>query len=425
MTVGDGYVVVAETEGEVVGENPGGARPLSPMRAVLGFGLVSLFADMVYEGARSLYGPVLVSLGASAAVVGLVSGVGEAMALVLRLGAGPAADRRGAHWTFTITGYAMTAICVPLLAVAPLLGSAGLVFATAIILLERTGKAVRSPSKSALLAVAATQVGRGHGFGIHKALDQVGAFAGPLLVTAVAAAAGGVFWPALAWLAVPGVLALALLLVLRVRMGTADAVVGRSAGAPAPGSWWRDTVGADLPREFFGYALAAALTTGGLAGFAVISVHLTRDLGVRPSVVPLWYAAAMLVEAVAALATGRAYDRLGPRVLSIVPVLVAAVPLVAFAGSLGLVGGGVALWGVVSGVQDSTIKALVADLVPGHRLASAYGVFAAVQGALAVVGGAAVGALLDRSVPFLVVAVALTQVAALILLGRVLPRRPG
>ena len=93
---------------------------------VLTFGVVSLFADMVYEGARSLYGPALLALGASATVVGLVTGAGEAMALVLRLVAGPTADRRGAHWAFTIAGYGLTAVCVPLLAVSPRLGAAGL-----------------------------------------------------------------------------------------------------------------------------------------------------------------------------------------------------------------------------------------------------------------------------------------------------------
>lgn len=169
---------------------------------------------MVYEGARSLYGPALLALGASAAVVGLVTGAGEAMALVLRLFAGPVADRRGAHWSFTILGYGLTAVCVPLLAVAPAAGAAGLLVGSALILAERAGKALRSPSKSALLAHAAKAVGRGRGFGVHKALDQVGAFAGPLLVAAVIAVTGSL-WAGYAWLAIPGVVALVVLVVIR------------------------------------------------------------------------------------------------------------------------------------------------------------------------------------------------------------------
>ena len=162
---------------------PTATRGWSPWRAVVGFGVVSLAADMVYEGARSVTGPLLASLGASAVLVGLVTGAGEAMALVLRLVFGSMADRTGRYWALTLGGYAMTAVCVPALAVAPfLVGGAGLALACVLILAERTGKAVRSPAKSALLAHAAAAVGFGRGFAVHKALDEVGAFAGPLLV---------------------------------------------------------------------------------------------------------------------------------------------------------------------------------------------------------------------------------------------------
>src|SRR3954468_15818365 len=98
----------------------------SPWRAVVGFGVVSLAADMVYEGARSVTGPLLGSLGASALVVGLVTGAGEGMALLLRLVSGSVADRTGRYWSLTIVGYALTAVCVPLLALTPSLGAAGL-----------------------------------------------------------------------------------------------------------------------------------------------------------------------------------------------------------------------------------------------------------------------------------------------------------
>lgn len=386
----------------------------------MGFGVVSLAADMVYEGARAMYGPALLALGASAAVVGLVTGAGEAMALVLRLVAGPAADRRGGHWSFTIAGYGLTAICVPLLAISPWLGGAGLAVAAALILAERAGKAIRSPSKSALLAHAARAVGRGRGFGVHKALDQIGAFAGPLLVAAVVGATASIWW-GFAALVVPGVVAMVLLLV--IRRAVPDVTVYDPPGAvsrepktaAAQPSWWRQAVGAQLPGDFWGYAVAAALTTGGLVTYAVIAVHLTR-LGVGAQQVPLVYAGAMAVEAVVALATGWLYDRVGPRVLLAVPVLVAAVPALAFGGSLPLVLAGVAAWGAAMGVQDSTIKALVAELVPSSTLATAYGVFAGVQGALAIAGGWLAGYLLDRSVPALVAVIAVSQLAALALM---------
>ncbi|SED08098.1 Na+/melibiose symporter [Nocardioides exalbidus] len=392
----------------------------SAWRVVWWFGFVSLAADMVYEGARSVYGPVLAALGASAVVVGLVTGAGEAVALVLRLAFGPIADRTGRYWSLTILGYGLTAVCVPLLWLAPRLGAAGLAFAATMILLERLGKAIRSPSKSALLAHVATAVGRGRGFGVHKALDQVGAFAGPLLVAAVVAASS--LWAGMAVLAVPGVVAMVLLFTLRARVPDPGVYDDPPAPATSPApdeerrGWWAEAVGAGLSGEFFRYAVAASLTTGGLVTFGIIGYHLTVDGLVPVAAVPVVYAAAMAVEAVAALVVGTVYDRTGTRVLLVVPVLVALVPALALGSALWSVLAGVVAWGFAQGVQDSTIKAVVADLVEAPRRATAYGVFAGIQGALAIVGGVAAGWLYERSLVALVVVVALTQVVALVLL---------
>ena len=205
-------------------------RSWSPWRTVVGFGVVSLAADMVYEGARSVTGPLLASLGASAVLVGLVSGAGEAMALLLRIVSGSWADRSGRYWTLTFAGYALTAICVPALAITPFVAGAGLALACVLILGERVGKAVRSPAKTALLAHAAAAVGLGRGFGVHQALDQVGAVAGPLLVAAVIAAAGAI-WPAMAVLIIPG--AVALLILVRIRRSMGDPVESRDEAAQA------------------------------------------------------------------------------------------------------------------------------------------------------------------------------------------------
>jgi MFS family permease len=393
------------------------------------FGFVSLAADMVYEGARSVYGPLLASLGATATVVGLVTGAGEAMALVLRLVFGPLADRTGRYWSLTIVGYGLTAVCVPLLAVTPFVGAAGLALASVLILLERSGKAIRSPSKSALLAHVATAVGRGRGFGVHKALDQVGALAGPLLVAAVIAAAAGAIWPAMAVLAVPGAVAMVLLLVVRSHVpdpsvydttaARADPLAAQkvSSGRGLRG-WFADAAGAHLPPSFFRFALAAGLTTGGLVTFGIIGFHLTVSGLVPVAGVPLVYAAAMGVEALAALGVGMVYDRRGGAVLYAVPVLVALVPPLALSGQLWVVLVGVAIWALAYGVQDSTVKALVAEVVEAPKRATAYGVFAGVQGAFAIVGGVGAGWLYERSLTALVVVVAVTQAVALLLLVR-------
>lgn len=424
----------------------------SPWRLVVGFGVVSLAADMVYEGARSITGPLLGTLGASALVVGLVVGAGEAAALLLRLAFGPLADRTRRYWSLTLAGYALTAVCVPLLAVTPFLGAAGLGVAVALVLAERAGKAVRSPAKSALLAQAATGTGLGRGFAVHKALDQIGAFSGPLLVAAVIAVTG-VVWPALALLALPGAAAIVVLVLLRRRAPTPDLESGHptakpeTAGAtseahrvdtppaappttpptapaqrparhparPAAGGV-RSWLGLDLPGRFFLFAAAAAAATAGLATFGMISFHATRTGLLSLPSVPLVYAAAMAAAAASALASGWLFDRWNARVLLALPLLGAAVPALAFSASTGALVAGALLWGAAGGVQDSTVKALVADLVPARRRASAYGVFAAIQGAAALAGGALAGLLYERSLAALVICLAACQVLALALL---------
>ena len=379
---------------------------------MLWLGVVSLLVDLVYEGARSITGPFLASLGASALTVGLVTGAGEAAALGFRLFSGPAADRSGRYWRWMVVGYVLTAVCVPLMALAPALGAAGLVFGCTMVLLERTGKAVRSPAKSTLLAVAARNVGRGRGFGVHKALDQTGALLGPLLVALVIAVTTQT-WAGLAVLAIPGAIALGVL-----------AWMHRHVGDPPPDPEAATLLLEPLPPTFYVYAVACALTTVGLMTFGVISFHLVNDHLVTAAVVPIVYAAAMGAEAVASLGTGFAYDRIGSSTLLVLPVVVAAVPVLVFTDRVGLAVTGVVLWGAATGVQDSTVKALVADLVPIGRLATAYGVFAAFQAVAALVGGVLAGWLYDEQRSALVSVIGGAQLLALVLLVRVLTSRP-
>jgi MFS family permease len=380
-------------------------------RTVLWLGVVSLLVDLVYEGARSITGPFLASLGASALTVGLVTGAGEAAALGFRLFSGPRADRSGRYWRWMVVGYALTAVCVPLMALAPALGAAGLTFGAAMVLLERTGKAIRSPAKSVLLAVAAKEVGRGRGFGVHKALDQTGAFLGPLLVAGVVAVTAHQ-WAGLLVLAVPGAVALGVLAWMHRYVGDPRHESTTAAGVPLE----------RLPGTFYVYAVACSMITVGLMTFGVISFHLVHEHLVAAAVVPVVYAAAMGAEAVASLGTGFAYDRVGGATLLALPVVVAVVPALVFTDRVGVAVAGVLLWGAATGVQDSTVKALVADLVPAARLATAYGAFAAFQAVAALAGGGLAGWLYDVHRGLLVGSVAVAQAVALVLLGGVLAR---
>lgn len=392
---------------------------------VVGFGMVSLAADVVSDGARPLAGSLLAQLGASALLVGLVTGGAEAAAQGLRLIFGPWADKTRKYWTFTMAGYALTAVCVPLLALTPMVGAGGLVLASVLIIGDRVGKAVRSPAKTVLLAAAAKPVGRGRGFAVHKSLDLAGALLGPLLVSAVLVATGSIS-VALAVLAIPAAAALCLLAWLRRRIQDPGNARPASSAADstrvaAPGDGGRPP--SLFTEGFLLFAAAAFLWSAGLVAFGVISFHLTTTAAVPDSVVPLFYAGAMGAAAVGAFASGVLYDRAGAAVLLALPVLIAAVPVLALSPDAGLVLAGVLIWGAATGVQDSTVKALIADLVPELRQGTAYGVFAAFEGAGALAGGALYGALYG-SLSLLIAVVGGLQLLAFVVLFLTLRRAP-
>ncbi len=392
---------------------------ITAWRFVTTFGVVSLLADIVYEGARSVTGPILALLGASALVVGIVTGVGEAAALLLRLVAGPLTDRSRRFWAWTISGYAVTVIAVPAL------GLAGALWvASALIILERVGKAIRSPAKDALLSFATAQTGRGKGFAVHEAIDQFGAVIGPLLVAGVLAATNADYRVALGVLAVPGAAALALVFWLRSRAREPEAYESEltSDAASASSSPSEDGAPRRYPAAFWVYSGFTALTMTGYATFGLLSFHMVEAGVLAVPWVPLVYAAVMLIDALVALGTGWLFDRVGPRVLLGLPVLCAAVPVLAFTESVAGVIAGALLWGAALGIQESTLRATIAGLVPRARRASAYGVYAAVLGVAAAIGGALAGWLYGLSIPALIVVTVAIQAAALLALALFLRR---
>ncbi|MBX7547652.1 MFS transporter [Streptomyces sp. tea 10] len=385
---------------------------MGPWRFVVWFGTVSLLADAVYEGARSITGPLLASLGASALVVGVVTGAGEAAALGLRLVSGPLADRTRRFWGLAIAGYALTVVSVPLLGVAGVLWAA-----CVLVVAERVGKAVRSPAKDTMLSHATAATGRGRGFAVHEALDQIGAISGPLLVAGVLALTGNDYGPALGVLAAPGIAVLLLLFWLRARVPDPEAYEREvTASVPTEPSA-PDVQGGRLPRTFWTYAAFTAATTTGFATFGVLSYHLVQRHLLTPAWVPVLYAAAMAVDAVSALATGWLYDRYGPRVLVALPVLTAGVVALAFTSTVAIAVAGSLLWGAAMGIQESTLRATVADLVPSGRRATAYGLFAGVVGVASLAGGALIGGLYGYSIPVLITVVVAIQVLAGVLLA--------
>lgn len=364
-------------------------RVLRPWTFVIAFGVVSLLADMVYEGARSIIGPYLATLGASAVVVGLVAGAGEFIGYGLRVVSGYAVSRTRHYWVWTITGYALTVLSVPLIGVTGALAPVLLLYGS-----ERLGKAVRSPAKDTLLSHASTQTGRGSAFGVHQAMDQIGAIAGPLLLAAMLAWRSDDYRLAFGVLIIPGIAVLIVLAWLRYRVP--NPLIYEAPSQPPATSQPGSVAAASerLSSQFWIYVGLVGLLSCGVASFPLLAFHAQTHHLLSDAQVPILFAVAMAVDGASGLVTGRVYDKKGPLVLLAVP-LAAAVSAIAFTSSALWVWLGVAIWGVVNGVLDSTIKAVVTELVPPSRRAVGFGWLALLRGASLLVAGGALGAAYD------------------------------
>jgi MFS family permease len=389
---------------------------VSAIRFIVWFGVVSAVSDFVYEGARSVIGPFLGDLGASAAVVGLVTGIGEATALVFRLFTGRLADRTGRPWPQTIVGYGLTMLCVPLIAISSGLSSAALLYNG-----ERFGKAVRTPARDMMLAHASAAVGRGKAFGLHEALDSAGGLLGPLAIAGILALGGG-YRLSFALLAVPGVLALVVL--MRLRAAVPEPADYDPAASVAESKRLRlDT---HLPSRFWLYSAFSAATMLGFSTWAVLAFHLTEQHIVDASLVPVLYAAAMGTAGVAAVLFGRVYDAVGMRGLVVVPFAGAAVPWLSFSHSVAAVVIGAVLWGGAVGVHESTMRAAVTDLVPHARRGAGFGTYTAIYGFAWLAGAVGIGALYSHGRAAIGVTVGVVQLLALgLFLGLLAGRTRG
>lgn len=371
------------------GEKTGAIRSRSAIRFVVLLGVVSLFADMTYEGARSVTGPFLAFLGASAAVTGVVAGLGEFIGYGLRIISGYLTDRTGRYWTVTLWGYALNLVAVPLLALA-----GNWEIAALLIIAERLGKAIRTPARDAMLSHATTEMGRGWGFGLHEAMDQIGAVLGPLIVAAVLYLEGG-YAEGFGILLVPAILALSVLVVAkRLYPQPRDLEVGREQPTP--------TVTGGFPRAYWLYLGFVAVGVAGYANFQLMSYHFEASSLVSDVQIPVLFAIAMGVDALVALVVGRLFDRVGLTVLVLVPLLGLPIAPLAFSLSYGAALLGVVLWGAVMGIQETVMRAAIADMVPAARRGTAYGIFNTAYGLSWFLGTALMGIFYDYGIGYLV-----------------------
>ncbi|MBR3038369.1 MAG: MFS transporter [Clostridia bacterium] len=368
-------------------------------------GIVSLFSDMTHEGARSILGEYLNLTGASAATIGFVSGVGELCGYSLRLLSGFVADRTKKYWALVIAGYALQVLAIPALALIP---ENGWVLACGLVILERIGKAIKKPAKNTLVSFAASETGVGKGFAYQEFLDQLGAFLGPVILFVITLLLGteklfSTYRMCFLILGIPALITLGLVLFSRYRY-------------PHPETFEQTEEKKEAFRfrkSFVFYMIAISLFAFGFADFTLITLHAAKTQAFPDSTLSLLYAAAMAVDAFAALFFGWLFDRIGLKAL-ILSTLCSAffASFVFLTGNPVLIGVGIVLWGVGMGAQESIMKAAVSSIIPRTHRSAGFGIFETGFGVAWFLGSWLLGALYDVRPLYLVLVSVAVQLLA-------------
>lgn len=382
------------------------------------FGIVSLFSDMTHEGASSIRGAYLALLGASAGTIGFISGLGELIGYSLRYVFGRIADKTKKYWLMTILGYVLDVLAVPALA---LVGEHGWIFACGLLVIQRMGKAIKKPAKDTIMSFAASQEGAGKSFGIQEVLDQIGAFAGPVLLYLVMlfkteGTTFEIYSFCFAVLAIPGFITLILLLLTKHKFPNPENF------EPDP----KEYVAFKMKKEFVFYIAGISFFAFGFVDYSLIIMHVPNSFArlssnlvetsnfINTGTLPLLYAGAMLVDAVAALFFGLMYDKKGVRALVYSTIISSPAAACIFGtDSVGMLLLGIALWGVGMGAQESILKAAVSTMVPKISRATGYGIFEFSFGVFWFFGSWLLGVLYDVNITAMIAVSVLAQLAAI------------
>lgn len=388
------------------------ATQIAPQKSALKFilllGLVSLFGDMVYEGSRSIVGPFFESLGATGAVVGFVAGFGEFIGYGLRLISGYFVDRSEKYWLITFLGYGCL-FAIPLLAFAP-----NWKWAAALIIVERMGKAIRTPARDAMLSYATQKIGRGVGFGLHQVFDQMGGMLGPTIMIIILFTHQP-FSLGFSILFIPAIFAISILFCGRLLYPHPKHL---EIDQPA-------TAIDKIPRIFWLYLVSAALMAAGYADFPLIAFHFEKAKMMSTIWIPIFYLIAMGVSALSAMIFGWIYDRLGVISLMIAILLAAFFAPFVFRNNLAFATIGIVLWGIGMGAQRSLLKAIVGDIIAKNKRGMAFGIFNTCYGIAWFLGSWLMGYLYDTSVNELIVFSVVMEIVAVVLVGGIVAGKRG
>ena len=374
-------------------------------------GVVSLFGDMTYEGARGVIGPYFAVLGASALAVGLISGLSEFIGYFIRFIVGFLSDRLKLYWFFTLSGYALI-FAIPLIGLTKTWH-----FAAVFIVLERLGKALRSPARDAILSKATKLVGRGTGFGIHEAMDQIGAVIGPLIFSAVFFYKGN-YSTGFLFLFIPAILMLATLLYAKKSFKLAEKMEsGKDEGIndSTDINTFDNKNKNKLPKIFWIYTIFIFFSAAGFVNYQIISYHVERQHLLSYIYIPALYSMSMLLDAVSALITGRIYDKKGLKTLITIPVFTILIPFFAFFSNIYMLIFSIAIWGILMGIHETIMRAAIADMTPPEKRGTAYGIFNTVYGVAFFVGGIFIGYLYNISIYMIIAYVVVTCIITFLL----------
>jgi len=375
---------------------------------IISFGLVSMFGDIIYEGARSVVPTYLEYLGATAVIVGIAAGLGEFIGYALRLISGYIADVKKSYWAFAILGYVLL-ISIPLLAFA-----GHWMIAVVLILIERTAKALRSPARDTLLSVITKGVGTGKAFGFHELMDQIGAVGGPAIIAIILFYTGNNYFYAFIALLVPYFMMVAVLATVyfKLKAKTYDLLKASSLSDKRKSQ--------RLTKEFKIYTLAVLLNTAGLIHVSIILYSAT--LITLPYIVVLLYLILQAVDAFVAPMSGILYDKYGKSVL-MVPFALSVLPAIfTFTGSFISIAIAAILFGAILGMQESIYRAAISDMTAVQKRGTAYGIFNTAYGGGFLISGTIFGFLFDYRLFIVAIIYSIVlQVIALMLLYSIKP----
>ena len=370
-------------------------------------GFISLLSDFTHEGARSIYGPFLGIIGASAFVVAFTAGLGEFIGQALRIFTGIIVDKTKKYWSMMMIGYALNLLVIPFLM---FVDASIWEIAIVLILLERVGKGIRAPAKSALTSFTTQQLGAGKAFALQEAMDQFGAFLGPLFVYLILNLNKGDelngYQLAFGLLGIFAILTLVILVIAKVKYPNPDQFEIKTIEKGFKGN-----------RSFVWYLVAISFLAMGFIDYPILAFHIGQTKTIDVIYVPLLYSLAMGIDAIAALGFGYLFDKIGVKALQIsVGLSMFFAPIFfLFSGSVMIIFG-IVLWGIGMGAQESILKAVVATTVSKDKRATAYGIFNSVFGFAWFIGSMIIGILYNYSFYYLVIFSLLMEGMAIIVL---------